>query len=63
MGFWTPEYARTLNVPGYHLHLLSDDRKFGGHVLGLSATNLELMLAEESDFKIALPESAEFFAG
>lgn len=60
VGFWTPEYAKTLNVPGYHLHLLSDDRKFGGHVLSLSAANVQLMLAEETDFKIALPESAEF---
>ncbi|MDQ5947735.1 MAG: Alpha-acetolactate decarboxylase [Pseudomonadota bacterium] len=60
VGFWTPEYAKTLNVPGYHLHLLSDDKRFGGHVLSLSAINLQLMLAEETDFKIALPESAEF---
>jgi acetolactate decarboxylase len=22
VGFWTPEYAKTLNVPGYHLHFL-----------------------------------------
>ena len=60
VGFWTPAYAKTLNVPGYHLHLLSDDKRFGGHVLSLSATNLQLMLAEETDFKIALPESADF---
>lgn len=60
VGFWTPEYAKTLNVPGYHLHLLSDDKKFGGHVLDVSASDLQLMLAEETDFKVALPESAEF---
>lgn len=60
VGFWTPGYAKTLNVPGYHLHLLSDDRKFGGHVLNVVADGLQLMLAEETDFKVALPESAEF---
>lgn len=60
VGFWTPAYAKTLNVPGYHLHLLSDDRKFGGHVLEITATDLQVTLAEETDFKIALPESAEF---
>ena len=27
VGFWTPEYAKTLNVPGYHLHFVSTDRK------------------------------------
>ena len=33
VGFWTPEYAKTLNVPGYHLHFLSEDRRCGGHLL------------------------------
>jgi acetolactate decarboxylase len=23
VGFWTPQYAKNLNVPGYHLHFLS----------------------------------------
>jgi acetolactate decarboxylase len=29
VGFWTPEYAKTFNVPGYHLHFVSDDRTRG----------------------------------
>jgi acetolactate decarboxylase len=33
VGVWTPQYAKTLNVPGYHLHFLSADRKSGGHLL------------------------------
>ena len=33
VGFWTPEYAKTLNVPGYHLHFLSADHQSGGHLL------------------------------
>ena len=27
------EYAKTLNMPGYHLHFGSDDRQSGGHLL------------------------------
>src|SRR6516162_8750781 len=30
LGFWTPEYAKSLNVPGYHLHFISADRVHGG---------------------------------
>ncbi|MCC2625957.1 MAG: budA [Burkholderiales bacterium] len=60
IGFWSPQYAKTLNVPGYHLHLLSDDHKHGGHVLEVSGSDLKLQLAAESEFKVALPESAEF---
>src|SRR5207245_9053499 len=33
VGFWTPEYAKSLNVPGYHLHFISRDRTRGGHLL------------------------------
>jgi acetolactate decarboxylase len=25
VGFWTPEWARTINVPGFHLHFLRAD--------------------------------------
>jgi acetolactate decarboxylase len=33
VGFWTFEYANTMNVPGYHLHFVSADRARGGHLL------------------------------
>ena len=33
VGFWTPLYAGTINVAGWHLHFLTDDRTAGGHVL------------------------------
>jgi acetolactate decarboxylase len=30
VGFWTPEYARTVNIAGWHLHFLSKDHSGGG---------------------------------
>ena len=33
VGFYTPEFFKGLNVPGYHLHFLSDDHQTGGHIL------------------------------
>jgi acetolactate decarboxylase len=33
VGFWSPEYVKTLNVQGYHLHFISTDRTHGGHLL------------------------------
>ena len=62
VGFWTPAYARAINVPGYHLHFLSDDRQQGGHVLDLQACNLELALHLESDFHMAIPETSAFLS-
>jgi acetolactate decarboxylase len=60
VGFWTPEYARTLNVPGYHLHFLSADRKSGGHLLDCRGSNLRLEIQQEGEFHLALPETADF---
>ncbi len=60
VGFWTPEYARTLNVPGYHLHFLSEDKRCGGHVLECAGLNLRLEMQREGAYQVALPETEEF---
>jgi acetolactate decarboxylase len=60
VGFWTPEYAKTLNVPGYHLHFVSDDRQSGGHLLQCRGTNLRLQLQREGEYHLALPETEDF---
>jgi len=62
VGFWTPSFARTINVPGYHLHLLSDDFTHGGHVLELQADALTVDLHNEDHMQVALPDTAAFLA-
>ncbi len=60
VGFWTPIYARTLNVPGWHVHFLSDDRTEGGHVLNLAAKDLQVAMQDLADVRIAMPETPAF---
>jgi acetolactate decarboxylase len=60
VGFWTPAYAKTVNIAGWHLHFLSNDRSGGGHVLDLAATNLKVQVQHLDDFRMAIPESPEF---
>ena len=60
MGFWSPIHARTFNIPGHHLHLLSKDHKHGGHVLGLKGKNLKVQVMDANNIVMALPESPEF---
>ena len=60
VGFWTPEYAKSLNVPGYHLHFISDDRTRGGHVLQCRGKSLRLQIQREGDYHIVLPETEDF---
>jgi len=60
VGFWTPAYAKMLNVPGYHLHFLSADRTHGGHLLECRGDRLRLQIQREGDYRIALPETEDF---
>jgi acetolactate decarboxylase len=60
VGFWTPAYASAINIPGYHMHFISDDRKAGGHLLNIRGQQIDLQLNLESDFRMALPETEAF---
>lgn len=60
VGFWTPEYAKALNVPGYHLHFVSADRTSGGHLLQCRGASLRLQIQREGGYRIALPETEDF---
>jgi acetolactate decarboxylase len=60
VGFWTPAYAKTLNVPGYHLHFVSADRKGGGHLHQCRGVHLRLQIQRAGDYRLALPETEDF---
>lgn len=60
VGFWSPDHAKTITLSGYHLHFISADRRSGGHVLGLKASDLTAKLHTESDLHIAIPETQAF---
>jgi acetolactate decarboxylase len=60
VGFYTPDYAEGLNVPGYHLHLITEDRKAGGHILELALKDSEVWLDITPAFNMALPSSGDF---
>jgi acetolactate decarboxylase len=60
IGFRSPEFVQGINLPGYHFHFISADRKAGGHLLGCLIEGATVALDETGDFRLALPESAEF---
>lgn len=59
-GFYCPPFVTGINVPGYHLHFLSDGQDFGGHVLEFELSNGELFLDQINNFKLILPEDGGF---
>jgi len=60
VGFWCPAFVEGVNVPGYHLHFLSEDRTCGGHLLGLTTEDVAVELDYTDDFLLDLPETEEF---
>ena len=61
VGFYTPVFFKGLNVPGYHLHYLSDDRQTGGHILDFTVPeNTTVEFDVTPSFEMALPTSGAF---
>lgn len=61
VGFRMPEYMEGLNVPGYHFHFITDDRKAGGHVLDCLIEEAMVEIDYSSGFHMKLPENDGFF--
>ena len=61
VGFYTPVFFKGVNVAGYHLHFISDDRYTGGHILDFEVpvkTPVEYDITPE--FEMLLPTSGAF---
>jgi acetolactate decarboxylase len=61
VGFYTPVFFEGLNVAGFHLHFISDDRQTGGHILDFTVpknTPVEYDITPE--FHMILPTSGAF---
>jgi acetolactate decarboxylase len=61
VGFRCPSFLKGLNVPGYHFHFLTRDRKAGGHVLDCSLANLTVQVDPTCRLSLVLPEEPGFF--
>jgi len=55
LGFRFPDYAEGIEVSGYHLHFVSEDRTRGGHVLGSHSSGLRARIDPSSELHIELP--------
>jgi acetolactate decarboxylase len=59
LGFRFPAYAEGIEVAGYHLHFISDDRSRGGHVLDSRSEGLRARLDPANDLHVELPPRIE----
>ena len=61
IGFWCPQYINGINVPGYHLHFISEDRKFGGHILTAALQSGTVQMSRVNEFRMELPQGTSDF--
>jgi len=54
LGFWCPAYAAGMNVPGFHFHFLTQNKKAGGHVLNFKTGNVVVEIEEIDQFRALL---------
>ena len=60
IGVWVPTYLEGINLPGWHIHFLSDDRQRGGHLLELAVDRASGKLESYARFEMDLPVNREF---
>ena len=60
VGFFTPDYLRGVNVPGYHLHFITADRSAGGHMLDCRTKDVTIEIHHTPEFELGTPGTEEF---
>lgn len=61
VGFYCPEYIGNINAFGHHFHFISDDRKWGGHVMEFKTTHdIEVPWDQKTSYAFDLPKNKTF---
>ena len=55
VGLWCPTFSKGINLPGFHLHFLSADRRHGGHVLDFTVAEATVSVDETNGWDVKLP--------
>jgi len=63
VGFRCPSFVGGVNVPGYHLHFISEDESLGGHLLAFTVSDATVTVDITRDFSMILPEHDSDFYG
>jgi acetolactate decarboxylase len=59
-GFYTPKFIKSLNMPGFHLHFMSADRKRGGHVHECRLKRMQIALQHVPRLTLNLPITLDY---
>lgn len=59
-GFYTPRFMESLNAPGYHMHFLTEDRRYGGHLIECSLKKARIGIQHVPKLDVGLPITLDF---
>lgn len=59
VGFRFPKTAEGIQIPGYHLHVISEDRTIGGHMLDYETGEVRVSVQRATVLQIELPPGTE----
>ena len=60
IGFLFPRYMKELNTSDLHMHFISNDRTYGGHVLDIEFEQLEMEISIKRKLDLILPNNDKF---
>jgi len=60
VAFRHPAYLAGVNMPGYHCHFITADRRAGGHLLDCRVEGATVAVTALPNFFLRLPDSQEF---
>ena len=60
VGFRAPAYVGRISPPRYHLHFISRDHSFGGHVLGFKGCGAEIVFEQIDRHELQYPTTPDF---
>ena len=60
VGVYFPDYMDGINLPGWHLHFLAEDRSKGGHVFDVSILDGNAKVDRITSISIDFPKEAAF---
>ncbi|MFT8324182.1 acetolactate decarboxylase [Oenococcus sicerae] len=61
VGYYSPSVYEGAAAAGFHLHILSDDHHFGGHLLDFTIDKADLQVQIFDNFELNLPTKNKIF--
>jgi acetolactate decarboxylase len=55
VGFWFPNSMAGVDYTGYHMHIITDDKTAGGHILDCIISNATVQIDQTNKYTLVLP--------